>query len=271
MNKQRLINVLKDNKPISSNDVSELKSLAKDYPYSQIFHVLVAKGSYDHATPSAQQDLHLAAMYATDRSVLKSFMIKKSTHISTSTVEKNKSTETLIPLSVSEGDALRADVLRNLELLMESKKPYQSEESIKVKKTPTIKTKTSTIKKASAKKGTKSKSENKKEKYEPIDIAGESNKSEVNEFNQIDIIDDFIKKQPSISKKTKGQTTSKQPQKDLSEPSASFGENLISENLAQILVKQGQNDKAIDIYKKLIWKIPQKKAYFATRIEELKK
>jgi hypothetical protein len=43
------------------------------------------------------------------------------------------------------------------------------------------------------------------------------------------------------------------------------------ENLASIMIKQGKHETAIDIYKKLIWKFPQKKAYFATQIEELKK
>jgi TolA-binding protein len=41
--------------------------------------------------------------------------------------------------------------------------------------------------------------------------------------------------------------------------------------LAQILTRQGKKDKAIEVYKKLIWKFPQKKAYFAAQIEDLKK
>ncbi|MDH5367157.1 MAG: hypothetical protein OEW67_09235 [Cyclobacteriaceae bacterium] len=274
MNKQKLVNVLKDNKSISSSEISELKSLAKDYPYSQIFHILVAKGSYDHASPNVQQDIQLAAIYATNRALLKSIITKKLTNVSSSspTIQKPKTTTTS-PLSISEGDALRADVLKNLEILIESKKPYQLEESEKSKKTTPVKTKAAIKKPSIKKKKTKSEDEEKKPEpvTEPIDIAGENSKSETSEFNQIDIIDNFIKKQPSISKKAIGKVSTKQPQKDLSESSANFGENLISENLAQILVKQGQNDKAIDIYKKLIWKIPQKKAYFATRIEELKK
>jgi hypothetical protein len=59
--------------------------------------------------------------------------------------------------------------------------------------------------------------------------------------------------------------------KDLSEKSTKFGDDLISENLAVILLRQGKKGRAIDIYKKLIWKLPQKKAYFAARIEEIKK
>jgi tetratricopeptide (TPR) repeat protein len=59
--------------------------------------------------------------------------------------------------------------------------------------------------------------------------------------------------------------------KDLSLSSVKFRDDIISENLAGIMVKQGKHEKAIDIYKKLIWKFPQKKAYFATQIDALKK
>ena len=59
--------------------------------------------------------------------------------------------------------------------------------------------------------------------------------------------------------------------KDLSARSVKFRDDIISENLANIMIKQGKHEKAIDIYKKLIWKFPQKKTYFATQIEELKK
>ena len=57
---------------------------------------------------------------------------------------------------------------------------------------------------------------------------------------------------------------------DLSAQSVEFGDNLVSENLARVMIKQGNKSKAIDIYKKLIWKFPQKKAYFASQIDSLK-
>jgi predicted Zn-dependent protease len=50
-----------------------------------------------------------------------------------------------------------------------------------------------------------------------------------------------------------------------------FGEHIVSETLADILIRQGKREKAIDVFRKLIWKFPQKKAYFAARIEELTK
>jgi len=86
---------------------------------------------------------------------------------------------------------------------------------------------------------------------------------------QIKIIDTFIDKRPSIS--SRAVKIVENEQKDLSVDSTTFGEDLVSENLAQILIEQGRNEKAIDIYKKLIWKFPQKKSYFAAQIEALTK
>ena len=37
------------------------------------------------------------------------------------------------------------------------------------------------------------------------------------------------------------------------------------------MVKQGKLEKAQEIYNKLIWKFPEKKAYFVAQIEKLKK
>lgn len=44
-------------------------------------------------------------------------------------------------------------------------------------------------------------------------------------------------------------------------------EGLASESLAEILIKQGKYDKAIDMYKKLGLRNPQKNAYFAGKID----
>ena len=81
-----------------------------------------------------------------------------------------------------------------------------------------------------------------------------------------DIIDKFIAEEPSITPNKK----SADNQSDLSKPSSVLKEDLVSENLAVIFANQGKTAKAIEIYKKLIWKFPQKKASFAARIEELK-
>ncbi|RYZ50573.1 MAG: hypothetical protein EOP49_13720 [Sphingobacteriales bacterium] len=48
-------------------------------------------------------------------------------------------------------------------------------------------------------------------------------------------------------------------------------EGLVSESLAEILQKQGKYDKAIDMYRKLSLRNPQKSTYFAHKIEQINK
>lgn len=48
-------------------------------------------------------------------------------------------------------------------------------------------------------------------------------------------------------------------------------DDLASESLAEIMVKQGKYDKAIDMYRKLSLRNPQKNVYFARKIEDINK
>ncbi len=56
---------------------------------------------------------------------------------------------------------------------------------------------------------------------------------------------------------------------DLSEKSATYDGGLVTENLAEIMLKQGKKGKAIKIYQQLMLKFPDKKPYFAEKIEKL--
>ena len=89
---------------------------------------------------------------------------------------------------------------------------------------------------------------------------------------QIEIINNFIEKEPIISKKISSDTVvPKKKIEDLSEASTNLSDDVVSETLAKLMIKQGRKIKAIEIYKKLIWKFPQKKTYFVEIIEALKK
>lgn len=53
--------------------------------------------------------------------------------------------------------------------------------------------------------------------------------------------------------------------------SISRGDELVSESLAEVYAKQGKKEKAIDMYQKLSLHNPEKKTYFAAKIENLQK
>ena len=86
-----------------------------------------------------------------------------------------------------------------------------------------------------------------------------------NNINVNNILSDFIKNQPKISKSKKRSST-----KNLADERITKDE-FITENLAKIYIKQNKIKEAIKIYKKLISNNSKKKSYFAKKIEKLKR
>lgn len=79
-------------------------------------------------------------------------------------------------------------------------------------------------------------------------------------------------------KKKKGKDQKKQRKKDKKKKIKTFArksiianDEIVSETLAELLVKQGNIQKGIDMYDRLSLIFPEKKAFFAARIQKLKK
>ncbi len=85
---------------------------------------------------------------------------------------------------------------------------------------------------------------------------------------QFRLIDKFVSSTPSFEFNPRELPHNDQ-QEDLTKKNNFSG--LATENYAEIMVRQGKVEQAIEIYRKLIWKNPQKKTYFAQKIEALKK
>ncbi len=309
MTKQNFLDILIHYQNIPEGDISELQELEKEYPYAQIVRGLVAKASHDAGLPDTKIKLHKAAIHISDRAVLKNLIENKiakpvedysleelaqatpkhspNPGISHSVeIAGRKSvpakTETTVmtslgpvtPMGQDESDRLREEVMRNLALVRESRKPYRAmffnedehgnaipvAESIKEKKVKTEKNR-----------GKKKHKENFIERVTKEIVHTPAPQQKKIKKEQSHIIDQFIAKEPSIERRIISADINTGSQEDLSEQSSEFGEGLVSETLANIFIKQGKKDKAKEIYKKLIWKFPQKKAYFATLIDDLNK
>ncbi|RCR65861.1 hypothetical protein [Larkinella punicea] len=87
---------------------------------------------------------------------------------------------------------------------------------------------------------------------------------------QLLIIEDFIKREPMIQR-PRMHTSEQADQEDLTRRMPVNSGAPITEAFAQILARQGKSERAIDIYVKLMLKNPEKKVYFAEKIEALKK
>lgn|GEM_PF-1258146 len=146
------------------------------------------------------------------------------------------------------------------------------------KKTSAAKPKESAKKTSSTKAKKTAKATAKKPKKDEQDIIEEITSRKELKINdahkkeQLSIINNFIEKEPVLTKRINPDNqTNKQEAEDLSASSTNLSDDVVSETLAKLMIKQGRKQKAIDIYKKLIWKFPQKKTYFVEIIDELKK
>jgi hypothetical protein len=84
----------------------------------------------------------------------------------------------------------------------------------------------------------------------------------------LDLINNFLRRQPRLTRPAAAPSIT-EAQADLSMRSTRPEADLASESLARILARQGKNERAIEIYQRLMVKQPEKMAYFAAQIQSL--
>jgi tetratricopeptide (TPR) repeat protein len=275
--KDRFLFLVKNFTSLSEKEAVELEFLLKDYPYSQVIHNLATRVAQDNQLKIYNKQLQLSAVYTTDRSVLKNLMtqprgtIKEiKIPVSDDAIEEQVVEEQLeitSPLisfakSTLSGNDLIHEIEFDLARLKESKHNFELSIEEFDKATAQLPVE---------KKKVKSKSSSDSSPDDGLIEEIKITKKEINpegekQIEQINIIDQFIKSSPTISRAKPTPTS-----EDLTENNSAFTDHIISETLVEILLKQGKKEKAIEVLRKLIWKFPQKKAIFAAQIEDLKK
>ncbi len=102
----------------------------------------------------------------------------------------------------------------------------------------------------------------------------EGEKPEVKESEVTDsLIDKFLSSEPSPirAERTEEEKEEQAGENEVLQKSVSETDDIVSEPLAMIYFEQKKYDKALDAFKKLSLKYPEKSVYFATRIEEIEK
>ena len=78
------------------------------------------------------------------------------------------------------------------------------------------------------------------------------------------------KKLEEVKKKSKKTKKRKHQMLQVAVKSITENQEVVSETLAELLVRQGRYDKAIEMYKRLLLLFPEKSDYFASKIDNLK-
>ncbi len=103
-----------------------------------------------------------------------------------------------------------------------------------------------------------------------VDFPAELTPKESKTEEKIDLIEQFIKVNPTIQPRIEN-THMRSEHFELREVSESENDEFITETLSRIYLKQGHYQKAIESFKRLSLKFPEKSVYFAQQIEEIKK
>lgn len=306
MEKDLLRKVLHSYPSCSIEEAQELHSLCEAYPYSQLLHVLSARASKAHDLDHQQNGLQLAAVYSADRTVLKSIMnggtgqtvsdagvsfdnVKQPSPTVNGAAANNLNNHTHSQDNGEESNDLASRVIRDVTALYNTRHTFEmrfidspiadiqkpTDDSAKSKRERIIElSKALNVQQVTAADEIKPSRKKREARKDILDeIANTKNTIEPandKQKEQLEIIDHFIKVQPSISN-AKDKPAQIQAGDLSTIKTGEFGDNIVSETLVELLVKQGKKEKAVEVLKKLIWKFPQKKAYFAAQIEELKK
>jgi len=257
MNKDQFISYLTNPSGLNLSTLEELDTLIKDFPYFQSARILYTLNLFKEHNIHYDAELKTTAIYIGNRNILKKHINRIERVKSEPVVEpeppSEKEQEVPENNPVSETETPIEHETSDETAVHTRKKEYVGEKSTEEDTIAQLK-KIIEQRIREIEEEKKQKGENKKAK--PL-----SKKSKLN------IIDEFIQNQPSISRaKSKFYDPVDKAKESIVEQ-----EDIVSETLATIYMDQGYYEKAINMYEKLILKIPEKSSYFAALIKKANK
>jgi hypothetical protein len=251
MNRNDFLNMIENSVPVNRELISEVYDLINIFPYFQSAHMLLLKGLQNNADIKFESQLRNSAIHIADREVLY-YLLNTSV---TPVVEKTEFKQTE-PLTNSENKELTE------EILLMSEEPAHFEEKVIYLDPEYVAPVQSDLLELDL-------DENTSDKSEIEIIADEPQENDVinsKKLQQSQLIDKFIIANPRIET---NKDKSDMLLEDISRPSVEEEGSFVTETLAKIYINQGYYSKAIEIYKKLSLKFPEKSSYFASQIEKV--
>ena len=250
--------------------ISKMALLIEKYPYFQLPRFLYTKSLKDQNKNDLEVALNQLALYTADRGILK-YSIESKLH------NQKKIEAGIKDVEIANDDSNKSEI--------KSKTVLQVDKKSKIKKMVSQKVEIKVDKtKKNKKKTKKSEIQFKKSGLPAEDLKlnfldwiqlTEEKQNQITQFKEADkvepisdkihIIDRFLEAEPKIPPALKNIVIDSYPKEKFN------SEELMTETLAKVLVKQKKYKKAINAYKILSLKYPEKNVFFAEKIQEIKK
>ena len=262
MNAKQFLNLVNKGNALQKEDFQALVKLQETFPYFALPKILAAKYERQNTAGSSTELLHWAAIQSPNRKRLKQIIEQDISFLPLAgaqaerhpvDVVATRTEESQVEITPTSSLDSREEILKRLEENLNRFKNNSKKASLETE----LESVTTSHPKVAVAEDLIA-SIKKKEKKAVLD----ARKKEQN-----DLIKAFNKKSIQIAAIKENQDSANLA--DLSKSSTTFNDKIVSEPFAKLLVKQNNKQQAIEIYRKLILKFPDKSAYFAALIKEL--
>jgi len=283
MNSIELTYLFENSASVGTQETGELENLLKEYPYFQAARAIYLKGLYNQNSFKYNLALKKTAAFTLDRSVLFDFISSADFSQDKVALQIKKQEDNLRNIIVFEpqevfgkkvisiNDAIKMKITESVQVLdpdlFERPRTKPSEEIKVSEENPSkeIPDMGSPLNFNSAEAHSFSEWLS-LTKTNPIDRISEDSKKIIDsKMRKSELIDDFISKSPKLKPNKLSTTTNIAPERSLPP------EGLMTETLARVYLEQKNYKKALQAYKILILKYPEKSGFFADQIRALKK
>jgi hypothetical protein len=269
MNKQQFIDFIKSPDTLNADSIPQLEMIVKEYPYCQTAELLYTLNLFQEENFKYNNQMRLTAAYAVDRKRLKQHLLsfKKvdpvEKQIDQPITKVNEPEKIPVKEQQPQLSELIANLKAQLELLVRQNGIHQNTD---YKATLSdLSEKLENLIKLDKEKTPELKPDIKDYNFGYL----QRNKVRKSKFQKNKaLIDKFIQEEPKISKPSRSDFFKAD---GYAESSLHDNNDVVSETLAQIYLKQGNLAKAIAVYKKLSLVDPEKSTFFAAQIEKIRK
>ncbi|WP_299009513.1 hypothetical protein [uncultured Tenacibaculum sp.] len=242
MNKDKYIQFLEKPELISTENSSEITALIQEYPYFQSARALRLKILKNQESYKYNNELKITAAYTTDRTVLFDFITSEAFKETPKKEEKLSLKDKILPKKkTTETTSIEEDLAIGKPLSFTQNETFSFNQWLQLSSKKTI------VRDVAPEK------EEKKQEKEPQPIKSEHDA----------IINRFIETAPKISRPNKTSTT------DVKIADKQQSNQLATETLAKVYLEQKKYDNAIQAYKILSLKYPEKSGFFADQIKRI--